>query len=115
ETLPRIASDKPDDRASECVEHILSSTERLDQLVRDVLDYSRISRGEIKVEPIDLDHLVHDIVREQPVLEPANADIRIESPLLRVQGHKASSSQAIANLLTNAVKFVPHGKFTKVR
>jgi PAS domain S-box-containing protein len=113
--LSRTAHEKLDPRSNEYVERILRGAERLDQLIQDVLDYSRVSRGEIKREPIDLDKLVHDIIGEQPALEPSKAEIHIESPLLEVIGHKASLSQSISNLLANALKFVPKGKFPKVR
>jgi PAS domain S-box-containing protein len=115
EMLMQTSSGKLDERGRQCVEHIVRGTERLDQLVRDVLDYSRTSRGEIKVEAIDLDKLVREIVHEQPALEPLSGEIQIESPLLKVKGHKAPLSQAIANLLSNAVKFVPKGTCPEVR
>jgi signal transduction histidine kinase len=113
--LRQTSSGKLDERGRQCVEHIVRGTERLDQLVRDVLDYSRTSRGEIKVEAIDLDKLIREIVHEQPALEPLSGEIQIESPLLKVKGHKAPLSQAIANLLSNAVKFVPKGTCPEVR
>src|SRR5262249_7411079 len=43
------------------------------------------------------------------------ARIEIEKPLARVSGHPAFLSQAISNLLWNAVKFVPPGQQPRVR
>lgn len=111
--LAMATGEKLDERSNEYLESILRGTERLDQLIQDVLDYSRVSRAEIKLETIDLDKLVRDIIREQ--VEPDRADVRIESPLLQVRGHKASLSQSISNLVANAVKFVPEGRFPNIR
>jgi signal transduction histidine kinase len=52
---------------------------------------------------------VKAIIRERPELQPPRADVRIESPLPRVLGHRALLTQCFSNLLGNAVKYVaPH-------
>jgi PAS domain S-box-containing protein len=93
----------------------ISAAERMDQLIQDVLAFARLSRQEITLEPIDVDGLVREIVHERPELQPDKADLRIESPLLRVSGHSASLTQCVTNLLDNAVKFVAPGVKPRVR
>jgi signal transduction histidine kinase len=97
------------------LKRIITAAERLDHLIQDVLSYSRLARGQIKLETVDVESLVNEIMREHPSLEPSKSLITIESRLLTVLGHQASLSQVISNLLTNAVKFVPAGTFPKVR
>jgi len=99
----------------EYLQKAISAAERMDQLIQDVLAFTRLSRQEIAVVPVDVDRLVHDIIAERPELQPAKADIRVESPLLQVRGHAASLTQCITNLLDNAVKFVAKGIKPKVR
>jgi len=84
----------------------ISSAERMDQLIQDVLAFARLSRHEVNLEPVDVEGLLKEIIQERPELQPNKADIRIESPLLKVQGHVASLTQCVTNLLDNAVKFV---------
>src|SRR6266850_1358452 len=104
--------------SAECTGYLrkaISAAERMDQLIQDVLAYSRLSRQEITLEPIDVDTLLREIIQERPELQPEKADIRIESPLLRVRGHSASLTQCVTNLLDNAVKFVAPGVKPRVR
>ena len=93
----------------------ISAAERMDQLIQDVLAFTRLSRQEIVLEPLDVDKLVREIVHERPELQPARADILIESPLLGMFGHPASLTQCVTNLLDNAVKFVARGVKPRVR
>lgn len=106
------ASMTPDLR--KLLDKISGSAQRMEQLIRDILDYSRMARAEVKACPVDLDRLVTAIVAERPDMQPPRATIQLHSPLQRVLAHEPSLSQAITNLLANAVKFVPPGGQPKV-
>jgi PAS domain S-box-containing protein len=97
------------------IQRMSASAQRMEQLIRDILDYSRVSRAEVKVAAVDLDELVQGIIRERPEMQPARARIDIRAPLGAVLGHETSLSQAVTNLLANAVKFVPPGTVPEVR
>src|SRR5581483_5383256 len=83
--------------------------ERLDTLVQDVLKYSRISRTEVDLQPVQLERLVREMIAEYPLFRPPNAEIEINAPLLPVRGHEGFLTQCISNILNNAIKFVPPG------
>jgi PAS domain S-box-containing protein len=85
---------------------ISSAAARLDQLVKDVLTYSRVLRGDIQVEPIDMEDLIRQLVEENPALQLPAAVITIGAPLHHVLGQKAYLTQVLSNLIYNAVKFV---------
>lgn len=91
------------------VGRIQQSARRMDQLIVDILTYSRLSRGKPDVHSVDLDELLRDIVRSLPECHPEKAEIEIESPLPRVQGNEALLIQCFSNLLHNAAKFVAPG------
>ena len=97
------------------IDQILASAQRMDQLIRDILDYSRVSRTEIKLAPVELDRLVWAIIRERPELRSEQAHITIRGPLGPVLAHEPSLNQALTNLLANAVKFVAPGTTPQVR
>jgi len=88
---------------------------RMDALTRDVLTYSKVARASMPREPVLLDKLVPEIIRHYPQMQVAQAEITVESPLLPMLGNETWLTQAISNLLGNAVKFVPEGTTPRVR
>jgi PAS domain S-box-containing protein len=99
-----------DDTARACLEKIQRSSQRMDKLTQDVLTYSRVAQAAMPSTEIDLDKLVRDVVGQYANSTGLDApDIQIRSPLLKVRAHETSLGQCIANLLTNAFKFVRPG------
>jgi len=88
---------------------------RLDTLIQEVLAYTRVLRDEVKMEPVDLDALVCQVIDTYPQLQTGQVDIQIEGALPKVMGAKASLEQCMSNLLTNAVKFVAPGTKPQVK
>jgi signal transduction histidine kinase len=80
---------------------------RMDQLIRDVLSYSQVSRSKLELKEIDLDGLVHQIIEHYPETQETGSRIEIEGRLPKVLGNEAMLTQCISNLLGNAIKFVP--------
>src|SRR5688572_20442534 len=68
------------------------------------------SRADLKLERIDLDRLIGDIVLEYPSLNASGASIEIKSPLGQVLGNETMLTQALSNLMQNSVKFVKPGE-----
>jgi PAS domain S-box-containing protein len=94
---------------------IRSSAERLDTLVQDVLNFSRVARAPITLQPVALDELVESLLHDFPAPEDRPAEIQVEHPMLPVYGHEAFVGQALSNLLTNAIKFMPPDRSARVR
>jgi PAS domain S-box-containing protein len=115
ELLQGMLGDKLGPQAVEFLHRIMEGSERLDLLVQDVLKYSRLARAPIELQPISLDRVVDNVLHDYPTLSPEKAEIEVERPLLPVHGHEAFLSQAVSNLLTNAVKFMPQGRTPRVR
>jgi PAS domain S-box-containing protein len=99
----------------EYVKRIASGAERMDQLICDVLTYTKVARIEITPAQVNLDALVTDIIQQYPNLHPEQADIQVNGPLLPVLGNHALLTQCLSNLLGNAVKFVSPSVRPKIR
>jgi PAS domain S-box-containing protein len=104
-----------DDTARGCLDKIQRSSQRMDKLTQDVLTYSRVARSAMPSTEIDLDKLVLDVIGQYAAAGQNAPAIEIERPLLKVRGHEPSLGQCIANLLTNAIKFVPSGTQPAIR
>jgi PAS domain S-box-containing protein len=95
------------------------SAARLNNLINDVLDISRLESGrvEVKMERVDYETIVRDVLR----LMKAAADERdiaidasFPSPCPPVRGDADKITQILTNLVNNAVKYTPSGGWLKV-
>ncbi len=107
--------DRLDDTARSYLERIRRSSRRMDNLTHDVLAFSRVARSEMPLAPLDLERLVRDVISQYVELQPPAAIVEIVSPLHRVLGHESALGQGVANLLTNAAKFVAPGVKPQIR
>jgi PAS domain S-box-containing protein len=103
EILEKNITDEP--TARKYLDRINSSAQRMSQLVRAVLDYSRLSVSEIVLEPVDLNLVLENVKNdlELPISE-RNAEI-ISGKLPLVKGIPVQLHQLFLNLLSNAIKF----------
>ncbi|MGH7969324.1 MAG: PAS domain S-box protein, partial [Limisphaerales bacterium] len=113
--VKEMVGEKLGPRPVQYLQRIMQSAERLDLLVQDVLKYSGTSRAPMELKPVPLQSLFEGILHEYPTLQAQRASIQIERPMPSVLGHEAFVGQALSNLLTNAVKFVPKGTSPRVR
>ncbi|MEA2599515.1 MAG: hypothetical protein QOF89_507 [Acidobacteriota bacterium] len=89
-------------------------------LIDDLLEASRVTRRQIELqcEELDLAQLVRETVEGYRVaLKEASLDLDLDLPAgeLCVRGDRLRLSQALSNLLQNAVKFTPPGGRIAVR
>ena len=99
----------------EYLRRIAKSANRLDALILDVLNYSKLIRAELNLEGVDAHAFIQGIVESYPNLQPPVADIKLEDRLPSVLVNPAAFTQIISNLLGNAVKFVAPGNKPQVR
>ena len=108
-------SSKLDPECQRYLRRISLSADRMDKLIRDVLDYSRVVRAELPLETIDVDALLHGILDSYPMLASEKADTILEGPFPPVLGNEAMLTQVFSNLMGNAVKFVAPGVRPRVK
>jgi signal transduction histidine kinase len=99
--------------AQDLLRRISSAAHRMDELIEDVLNYSRIAREELPLTRIELNRLIDDVLTQYPALHAAEVDVR--RPLLPALGNEAALTQCLSNLLGNAVKFVAPGVVPRVQ
>jgi signal transduction histidine kinase len=95
-----------DDTAQKYLERISAAAGRMDGLIVDILNYSKVVRGHLELRAMDVARLITDVVTSYPALQREQADIAIEGTLPPVMANEAALTQIISNILSNAVKFV---------
>lgn len=107
EALLEDYRDLLDELGQEYAQQIVNSGQQLEELIQDLLAYSRLSRTDLSMQVLDLESAVAEaIAMVQADAKSRHAQIRVRSPLPAVIAHRVTLVQVIANLLTNAIKFV---------
>jgi signal transduction histidine kinase len=102
--------DRLDAPGQEYAQRIQAAAQRMNTMIEDLLAYSRLSRVDLRLQRVDLASLVTDVLGElETELRAREADVAVRGELPAVIGHSAIIYQIVANLLTNAVKFVASG------
>ena len=95
-----------DEQGRRCTETIGRSAVRMGQLISDILDFSRMSRREIAVTPVDMTALVREVYDEVRAAAPAERSIELRlGELPPARADRALLRQVWVNLLSNAVKY----------
>jgi K+-sensing histidine kinase KdpD len=105
-----------DERAMRTLSSIKNQTEKLQELVNDLLDVSRIQTGKLRFnkEEFRLDILIRetiDMLQEtssHPLVQSKKTSVVVYADRFRIY-------QVLTNLLTNAIKYSPPTKKIKVR
>jgi signal transduction histidine kinase len=102
-------------QARDFLQRIISAASRMDALILDALNYSKLARGEMPLEPVDTGALLCDIVESYPNLQPHKERLELQGHFPLVLANQAALTQCFSNLLDNAVKFVVPGTKPHVR
>ncbi|MCX6032833.1 MAG: PAS domain S-box protein [Chloroflexi bacterium] len=84
---------------------VRTNTQRMDQLITDLLTLSRITRGEMQSSRIDMTALAQTIYRELAPPEAHAAFTFSVAPLPNASGDPALLRQVWSNLISNAIKY----------
>ena len=116
ETLLTALPDDPD-AGRRFAERVGREAERLEVLVRDLLDLSRVERGTLDVEPVDLVGLAKEVAGGYADLaEERRVKLRTElRPDVSVRGDRAQLGLLLSNLLDNALRHTPARGSVRVR
>jgi two-component system sensor histidine kinase ChvG len=115
ETLPMAKTDANRKRLLEVIEH---DVKRLDRLITDISDASRLDAELQRQEatPVDLTQLLDALVK---AANEVRSDVRVTLAFegagsFRVPGHDSRLGQVVTNLIDNARSFSPEGGTVRV-
>jgi signal transduction histidine kinase len=94
------------ERASFCVQQILTATRNLDVLIEDLLRYSRYDIETPTLTVIKLDALVERILADRTLeISQKNIQVSVELAVTEFVGWERGIAQVLANLIDNAIKY----------
>lgn len=82
---------------------ILSNVEKMDLLIKGILDYSAIEKQEDDNRDIDLNVLINDILRTNSI--GGNVEVIVIQELPKIFGNNFRFKQLFQNLIQNAIKY----------
>ena len=119
ETLPLAKTDNSKQRLMDVIQH---DVRRLDRLISDISDASRLDAELARVDSrdVDLEKLLEDLVNISRQIHSSKKAVKIELHIdrnaktsksgFKVQGHDLRLGQIVTNLIENARSFVPAGE-----
>jgi signal transduction histidine kinase len=98
--LEEDLGDKLDEQGRRTLNKIIQNTSRMNKLIDDLLEFSKLGRKELEKRNIDTTKLVQSIVEE---MKP-KANV-VVNDLIRAQADHALITQVWINLISNAIKY----------
>lgn len=104
-----------DEQGRNYLQRISNASKRLDVLIQEVLNYTRVGRIPVPLRRVDVAKLMGELIDLYPTWQPPAARIEIEGTLPPVSAHEGFLTQCLSNLIGNAIKFVAPGVLPVVR
>ncbi|HEX6650862.1 MAG TPA: ATP-binding protein [Pyrinomonadaceae bacterium] len=103
------------DKQVEVLSACRDDCERLDKLMRDLLDLSRIEAGETRpnLQPVRTRELINTATQElRPQVESKGLDFKVDAPidLPAVRVDRSQVERVLANLVVNAIRYTKEGE-----
>lgn len=87
------------------IDVIIRNAQKMGQLIDDLLSFARLTRAEVRKQPVDFQEMVSSAFSEISEALPLNAPQLKIGPMLPVQSDVLLMKQVWLNLLSNAVKY----------
>lgn len=103
------------EEGKEVVNTIITSAEKMNTLIDDILSFSRITRGKLKKEKINPKLVLEDILKTENLgVNYPNTQIIIQEDLPVLEGDYKMVKQVFWNLINNALKFSANEEKPKI-
>jgi PAS domain S-box-containing protein len=99
-------NDKLDEKGREYIEKLILLSRHMNQLIEDLLYFSRLGRAELAMQEVDPNIIIKDLQKiMETTLKEKNAQIVIPHPMPHIVCDKPGITEVFRNLITNATKY----------
>lgn len=92
------------EESKEALDLIISNADRMEQLINDLLDFSRLGKQQIIKNPVNMDELMESILMDLSKVVKKGTDFSVK-PLPEASGDRMLLRQVLFNLVSNAIKY----------
>lgn len=103
-----------DEKAKHYIDVVAESAQRMAQLIDDLLVFSRLGRGALRLHPVDMQSLVEEARSLAEMVEPIHPITWVVAPLPIVVGDENMLRTVWQNLISNAVKYTGHTESARI-
>ncbi len=96
---------KSSESLDELVKYIVDNAKRMQELIRDILDYSRMETGKKTFKPVDFSQAVEEVLVSLKVAMVESGAIVTYDRLPTIVADKVQMNSLFQNLIDNAIKF----------
>ena len=103
-------ADQLDEKGQDFLRRIVGGAERMTCLIDDITTVSRVQRMELPTEEIESRVAVHEaMTRLESKIKATGAEVQVAEDLPRLRADKMWVTEAVYNLISNALKFTREG------
>jgi PAS domain S-box-containing protein len=103
--LDRRYKDDLDEDAQEFVEFAVDGAERMQDMIRDLLEYSRVGRREQEFEAVEMERILETAQQNLEVaIDESDATVEVGG-LPTIEGERSQLVELFQNLLSNAIRY----------
>ncbi len=104
--LQQYYSNDLDAKAEKYMSYIVDGATRMQQLINDLLTFSRVGRGDLKLAVVDCNVVLEGVLKNlQVAIAESNTIITTHNLPITLSVDAAQFSQLLQNLIANAIKF----------
>jgi len=103
-------ADRLDAEGRAKLETLMRLSNRMEQLIDVLLEYSRVGRVDLALQPVRIERVVDEVLESLAVtIEAENVEIRVVRPLPTVATDAARIGEVFRNLLVNGIRYNDRG------
>jgi light-regulated signal transduction histidine kinase (bacteriophytochrome) len=103
--LSRRYEGQIDEKADKYIHYIVDGASYMQQLIQDLLTYSRVGRGELNLEPIDLNQMLRQVEKNLDVAIAESNTVLAYDPLPTITADLHQLTRLLQNLISNSIKY----------